>query len=331
VALCTRNGASHLEQQLASIFAQTLLPDEIVVSDDASSDETVPIVRAAFDGAAGRRRPRLLLIQNPEPLGVTANFEQALRSCSSELIALCDQDDAWHENRLSAAVEVLDARPEIDLLYSDARLVDANGEPLGYSLFEALDVSPAEREAVSSGSGLGALLRRNLVTGATTIVRRELVQRAVPFPAPWVHDEWLAVVAATSGGLTFLAEQLIDYRQHGTNEIGVRKLNFMGRVNRVLEPRDGRNAYLLERSRVLLARLEQMGGEVSTKDLELVRGKVEHLRFRSTLQSRRVKRWRPVLREVATGRYALFGRGTGDILRDLFQPAGVSEGNDVTS
>jgi len=60
-------------------------------------------------------------------------------------------------------------------------------------------------------------------------------------------------------------------------------------------------------------------------------GKVEHLRFRSTLQSRRVKRWRPVLREVATGRYALFGRGTGDILRDLFQPAGVSEGNDVTS
>jgi hypothetical protein len=146
----------------------------------------------------------------------------------------------------------------------------------------------------------------------------------VPFPTPWVHDEWLAVIAAATADLSYLREQLIDYRQHGANQIGVRKLNLLGKVKRVLEPRNDRNRYLLERSKVLLDRLEKLDAKVNADDLELVRGKVTHQLFRSSLPTTRAKRWRPVLREARTGRYALFGRGRGDILRDLFQPVGTA-------
>jgi glycosyltransferase involved in cell wall biosynthesis len=326
VALCTRNGAAHLEEQLSSIFGQSVLPDEIVVADDASSDDTVAIVQAAFERGSGyeaHTQPRLVLIQNPEPLGVTANFQRAMEACTGDLVILSDQDDVWHPNRLSVALAIFERSPSLDMLYSDARLVDDIGAPLGQSLFEALGITTVERDAIRAGEGFNALLRRNLVTGATAVVRRALVERAIPFPAPWIHDEWLAIIAAATGDLDFSPKQLIDYRQHASNQIGVRKLGPRDKVRRIREPRGDRNRYLLERAQVLLARLEQLGKLVSADKLQLARGKVEHQRVRADLPSARPQRWLPVLREVRTRRYFLFSRGWGDVVRDLVQPAGA--------
>jgi glycosyltransferase involved in cell wall biosynthesis len=327
VALCTRNGAAHIEEQLLSILGQSVLPDEVIVSDDASTDGTVDLVRAVF--ASPNRPsggPRLVVIQNPDALGVTRNFEQALRACHGDLIALCDQDDIWHPDRLRVAIDRFETSADLQMLASDARLIGDAGQPLRYSLFEALEIGPVEQNAVRSGEGFEALLKRNLVTGATSMVRRELVARAAPFPEPWVHDEWLAAIAAAIGSLNFVSERLIDYRQHSANQIGVRKLGLVGKFRQIIEPRDDRNRYLFERARALSARLEELGDAVPLEYRELARRKVEHERLRAGLAVGRPRRWRSVLREATTGNYSLFGRGAGDILRDLFQPAGTDLG-----
>lgn len=320
--MCTHNGARFVREQVASILRQSRAPDQLLVSDDASTDDTVASVR---DEVARHLRANpgqaldLVVIENPRALGVVKNFEQAVTACSGDLIALCDQDDVWHENRIALAVEQFEARPELSLLHANARLVDGDGLPLGYSLFDAIALSPSEIAEIHDGRALDALLRRNVVTGATTMLRASLLEHALPFFEPWVHDEWLAVVASIVGRVDVLGDEIIDYRQHGANEIGARKLAFGGKIAQLRHDRAARSRYLVHRAEALHARLVQLGG-VPPHVLELVERKVEHERRRRDLPRFRPARIPAVIREMRTGNYARFGRPRYDILRDLLQP-----------
>jgi glycosyltransferase involved in cell wall biosynthesis len=319
VALCSRNGAAYIETQLRSILAQTLLPGEIIVSDDASSDGTRDIVRAIAAEAAGRLR--VALIENERPLGVTGNFEQAVRACGGELIALCDQDDVWHPDRLARLVPLFVADDDLLLAFGDARLVDATGADLGRGLFESLELGALERAQVARGDAFRAFTRRNLATGATVLLHRRLLDYALPFPPQWVHDEWLAIIAAGVGKVTLVEEPLVDYRQHGANEIGVEAPTLRYKFRRVVEARSGRNARLAERARVLVARLEQLGTVVDPSVVRFAEGKAEAEAFRAALPSPRILRIVPVLRAAARGWYTSFAsQGRKDMLRDLLQP-----------
>ena len=316
VAMGTHNGAAYLAEQLESILQQSLQPVEIVLSDDASTDDTVEIARRVI----GSRIP-LTVLRNATALGVTANFEQATLACTGELIALSDQDDVWAPERLAAAAAEFAAHPDLLLLHGDARLVDPRGVPIGQTLFEALEVTTRERELVHTGRAFETLLRRNLATGATTVFRRTLLASAAPFPRGWVHDEWLAVIAAAIGDVDLLDTALVDYRQHGANQIGASRLSFAGKVRRVMEPRLLRNQRLAANFAVLEAKLEALGAAVTPAKLALARGKAAHERVRLALPAVPVLRLGPVLREVASGGYRQFSRGRGDILRDLVQPS----------
>jgi glycosyltransferase involved in cell wall biosynthesis len=267
VALCTFNGARFIEEQVASILSQTRVPDEIVVSDDGSTDATVVMVEAAlaaFNAAHSSTPVRLLVLRNATALGVVRNFQQAVSAATSDLVALCDQDDRWHPQRVEAALAEFEGRPKLLLLFSDARLIDDRGEPLRYSLFEALAMSTRERDDIRSGRGLAALLARNVVTGATTMFRRDLLRAALPFPAEWVHDEWLAAIAASLGTIDFVDAKLIDYRQHGSNVIGAQKLTFAAKVGKLREPRESRNELLVDRAAVLVERLSSLDPPVQS-------------------------------------------------------------------
>lgn len=313
--MCTRNGMPYVAAQVASILAQSYPPSQLVLSDDASSDATVSVVRELV----GKSGIELVVLENAAPLGVTKNFEQAMLACTSDLIALSDQDDVWTEHRLATAVAEFEARPELLLLHSDARLVDSEGAPLGYSLFEGIGLSASELAEIRAGEELATLLRRNVVTGATSMVRRSLVERAVPFPKPWVHDEWLAVIGATLGETDVVAEPLIDYRQHGANQIGARKLSSADKLTALRQGRAARSEYLVERAQALLERLVSLGSVVPESVVALVERKVAHERRRRDLPALRIARLPGVLREVRTGEYSVFGRAGYDILRDLLQ------------
>jgi glycosyltransferase involved in cell wall biosynthesis len=323
VALCAYNGSAFLEEQLLSILNQTLRPAELVVSDDGSTDGSADLVLGIF-GSWQARNPgveiSLRVLRNETPLGVTANFEQALSACAGELIALSDQDDVWHADRLARIASEFGRRPSLCLLHTDARLVDAQGHPLGTTLLNTLGVSAEDRTAVHGGRAIDALLRRNIVTGATMVVRRGLVESARPFPASWVHDEWLAMVAAATGEMDLLDEPLVDYRQHEGNQIGASSLDLGGRLGRLTASRGARNARLLARVTALQDRAGEFEPAPSTETLGKIDAKLAHERMRSALPERRIARVSAVLRALRAGTYRRYGLGLQDALRDLAQP-----------
>lgn len=323
VALCTYNGAAYLEVQLLSILRQSLRPDEIVVSDDGSTDATLAVLERVVEAWRAEDSTHvidLVVLRNTAALGVTANFEQALAACSGDLIALCDQDDRWRPGRVERMVAEFTARPALQMLHADARLVDSEGRSLGGTLFHTLGVSDADRASVHAGQAITAYLRRNIVTGATMMVRRALVDRSRPFPAAWVHDEWMAMVAASTGLVDLLDEPVTDYRQHGGNQIGVTTLDAAGKLGRLRAPRTARNARLLARAAALQQRASGFTPAASDSVLALIDAKLAHEIRRSALPAARALRLRGVVRGWRTGDYSRFGLGLQDVLRDLVQP-----------
>lgn len=322
VALCTHNGTRFIGEQIRSICLQTLPPGEIVLSDDASTDNGVEVARATLRECE-RAKPGLSIdlriIENSPPLRVTKNFEQAALACKGDLISLSDQDDVWHPNRLARIVAEFERRPELLLLHTDARLVGPGRQHLGGSLFHALEVQPFELDWIHGGRAFDVFLRRNLVTGATTVFRRSLLAHAAPFPVEWLHDEWLAIIAAAVGRVDVLEDELIDYRQHESNQIGAQRDSFRRKVQKALASRGDTHVKRAIKAELLLARLVALGDLVAAETIAKVRDKLEHQRFRAALPPRRVTRVVPVIREALKGRYQKFGRGVRGVVRDLFE------------
>lgn len=321
VALATYNGATYIAEQVLSILGQTTPAAQLVVADDGSADDTVAIVerlvREHGDGA-----PELVVLRGDRPSGVSANFERAIASAGGDFIALCDQDDVWHPAKLQTMLAALQASPGALLAHSDARLVDERGAALDSTLFQRLEIGPDDLRELREGDAFGTLLRRNLVTGATVVFRRELATLAAPIPSAWVHDEWLAIIAAATGGIVPLTEPLIDYRQHGSNQIGVREPTLRAKIDRVFSPRGDRNHGLAERSALLRDALLRLGDRVAAEDVARATEKAEFERIRAELPEGRFRRAWPVLRLATTGDYGHYAsQGTADVLRDLLQPA----------
>lgn len=320
VALGTHNGEPFIGEQIASILGQTRPVDEIVLSDDASTDRTVAIVEEAVAAhrAATGSAPELVVLRNDPPLRVTRNFEQALTRATGDLVALCDQDDVWHPER----IERLSAGfsdPTLMLVFSNARQVDAEGVSLGHDLFEAAAMSDHERGLVESGHAYQQFMRRNLATGATVLLRRSLVDLALPFPEAWLHDEWLAVIAASHDGVRMHDEQLTDYRQHGGNQVGMVKIGTARKFKMFAQPRTERNRRLFLRAEALATRI----GGVPGVPAEYVAAAQEKYLFEQARQQypeARLLRIAPVLAQLRLGRYARYGTGLKDAVRNIIQP-----------
>lgn len=323
VAMCTHNGEKYVAQQVRSILHQRPTPMELVVGDDASTDNTIATIESAYESACRANTSlatELRIIRRPTALGVTANFAATMGECRGELIALSDQDDAWLPGKLATLVAAFDAEPDVLLVHSDARLVDASGADLGPTLLHALEATPAELRALTDGDALNALLRRNLVTGCTVMIRRSLLTRALPFPAEWVHDEWLAAFAAAIGTVRLVPEPLIDYRQHATNQIGARRPTLAHRFARLREPQGLRSARLAERAAILADRARAIG--VAPHVQQRLDGKARHETRRAGFPRVRIARVPGVLAAAITGDYGRYSRGVVDITRDLLAPAG---------
>ncbi len=319
IVMCTYNGAAYLQQQLDSLLVQTRLPDEIVIGDDGSTDATMDILRR-FDEHARQVGIQVVLRQNLHNLGYVENFTVGLRQARGDVFFLCDQDDVWHVEKLARMAAAFEHDPSLSLLHSDARLVDAQGESLQCSMFEALQLTAQERQAIHAGGAFEVVLRRSFVTGATAALRRELVDLALPVAAEWIHDEWLAAVAAAAGRLDVIEDALIDYRQHDANQIGARKRTLTMKWRELLLPR-GR---LLSDEARRLQRLEQFLQQAPFVGAADRARQVEHKRahFERRVAIGRRPRWRRVpaiLHEARLGCYRRYGTGARSMLRDLLR------------
>lgn len=324
VVLCTYNGVQYLGEQLDSILSQSLLPNEIVISDDNSTDGTLEFVKEHLEKAIKNNSRlsniSLIFISNNPGLGISHNFLGALKQASGDLVALSDQDDVWVHNKLKLMEEIFEANPSLTLLHTDALLVDRNNNDLGLSLFDALRVSPLELKRIQQGRAVEVLARRNLVTGATTMLRRSLVDNIENIPQGWLHDEFLGLIASGMGSVDVLPQALIKYRQHGANQVGASRPGLRQLVGRVLHPG-------LQRNKTLLSRAESLASHpavtILSKESELSQlsdAKLAHELTRSEFAVNRIARLPQVFKEVRTGRYNSVGLGFPDVIRDLLQP-----------
>jgi glycosyltransferase involved in cell wall biosynthesis len=317
--MATFNGGRFLEAQLRSILDQTRLPDEIVISDDGSTDDTVAIARS-FRAEARRNGIRFAVVSHKRPSGVAANFSHAVSKIHSDLVALSDQDDVWLPNKLEILSGVLESDPSLLMVHSDAELVDELGKPLGMTVLESLRITGGEKHHLVTGHGIKAVVRRNLVTGSTAMIRRELVSRAGAIPEGWLHDEWWALVAATTDGLVLNPRTLGLYRQHDDNQVGATRSGWQRLMERFAEPQ----IEFRERHRV---RHEGLQGYVESphwsgteEARSLLDGRLRHYQWQSTLPASRVARIPAVLGRFVVGEYSRYRRGAFDALRDLLQP-----------
>jgi glycosyltransferase involved in cell wall biosynthesis len=240
---------ARLLAQIESLRAQRDVRWVCVISDDGSSPERFAAIEAAVAGDG-----RFTVSRSPRRRGVYGNFERALRMAPAEagLLAPCDQDDVWHPDKLAA---LRDALGGAQLAYSDQRLVDPGGRVLRPTLWKGRRNEHAD---------LASLLVANTVTGASMLLRRSVLERALPFPAaPGIvlHDHWLALVALATGRIAYVDRPLYDYVQHPDAVFGD-----VGGERRARPWRAARGAYFLGYlgrdvlARTLLARC----GEVLT-------------------------------------------------------------------
>lgn len=318
--MCTHNGESFVARQLESIASQSVLPDEIVISDDASTDGTVAIMRSVIE-ANPALKSRVRLNIHAQALGVAGNFETAIRATRGDLVVLCDQDDVWLTNRIEDASNAFLVRPQLDFLFSNAHIIDAEGNRLPKSLLTLLEVSLSDQLEIHRGHGFTLFMRRNFATGATVMFRRSLLGFALPFPSGWIHDEWLATVAAVSGQIDIIEDELIEYRQHGSNQIGVTEPTLWRKVKRTLEKRAGRNDRLSRIYSSLAARCVEKADQIIPRRLEHVLEKARFEAERADLSASRLRRLKPVAQMAFRGKYVQYSsQGRLDMVRDLLQP-----------
>src|SRR5205814_1057756 len=202
-AMCTYNGGRYVGEQLDSIAAQTRRPDELIICDDRSTDETVRVVEEFAKSAGFGVR----LYVNGRNLGSTKNFERAIGLCGGELIALADQDDVWLPGKLERLEQEFERDPCAGLVFSDAEVVDERLRPLGYTVWQSLGFDARARKTFAEGSGFEALLARNVVTGAAMAFRSRFRGLVLPLREvgggrygwpEWglIHDGWIALLIA---------------------------------------------------------------------------------------------------------------------------------------
>lgn len=321
--MSTYNGACYLRPQLDSIAAQTHPPDELIVCDDCSTDDSVEIVKTF---AATAPFPVDVHVNNRN-VGSTKNFERAIGLCSGDIIALCDQDDVWLPAKLGLLLAEFSPTPGVGLVFSDAEVVNEDLSPAGYSLWEKLKLEEPELKRLRDGRGFKSLLQGATVTGATAAFRSCFNPLILPIPdnIAMIHDAWIAVLIAAVSRVVPLPERLIKYRQHYSQQVGVveRKAPDSSstaslRAVRGALQRQNPSAEMLAIGRAVQRRLMDVQQQFdSRRVLSGLEANIEHLAARSNLPRSRLKRAQVILRELRSGRYSLYSKGLFSAAKDL--------------
>jgi hypothetical protein len=334
VAMTTYNGARFLEEQLQSIAKQSCLPDQVVIIDDRSSDHT----RECLEEFASSAPFQVNLYFNETTLGPTRNFQRAVELCSGDIIVLCDQDDRWHQEKLCQIKQAFASAPNTGLTFSDAELIDENGNLLNLRLWQYTFEKKYE-STITSGKAFELLLQHDVVTGATMAFRQSFRNVLLPFPTgiPLLHDGWIALIIAALGEISVLRQPLIEYRVHPQQSQGIKPFNqdneaFNGRLQTIdcgdLSPLTTRSSYYhgqIEKLQAVRQRLDSVSRSSDARipiatiqdRIGYVERLINHFRARGGLPRGRLGRAPIVLRELLTLRYHRYSRGWLSAVRDL--------------
>lgn len=315
IAMCTHNGESYVQEQLDSIAAQTRLPDELIICDDRSGDNT----RTILETFASQAPFLVRLYTNEARLGSPKNFEKAISLCEGDIIALSDQDDVWAPEKLERIEAVFSSAPDTGLVFTDAEVVDENLRPLGYRLWQSCRFTRRQQSLIRKGRAFEVMLVQCVVAGGAMAFRSRFRELVLPIPNTprLVHDMWIASVIAVVADIGLIDECLTKYRQHAKQQIGARKIGFLESVTtaRKTDP----STYLTEADGYteLYNRLLARDGISSPSALAQLKAKMSHLQTRANLPNRRIRRVPLVLKELFTLHYHRYSRGLYSAAKDF--------------
>lgn len=196
VCIATYNGERFIREQIDSILRQLSSDDEIIVSDDGSTDNTISIINGISD-------KRIKVIEVSGKHSPTLNFECALKASKGYYIFMSDQDDVWKPNKVNICMEWLQ---RYDCVVSDAEVTDSSLNPLYPSLYAIMQVRQGR---------IYNTIWKNGYTGCCMAFRRNVLEASLPFPKDIpMHDIWIGNVAAYKYNVKFIPDKLIFYRRH---------------------------------------------------------------------------------------------------------------------
>lgn len=319
VAMATCNGANFVDAQLESLASQTRLPDELVVCDDASSDDTLERLR----GFATRAPFEVRIESNDPGLGTTANFDRAASLCSSEIVFLADQDDIWLPEKIETLAAVLDHNLSVGAVFCNGTVVDATNLPLEYDLWTAIGFDEKERAIVRDGRSHEVFVRHVVAAGTTFAFRGSYAPLVYPFPTlRSAHDAWVACLISAVSKVEIVEQELIRYRLHGGNQLGLRKLGLLEQFSAArrqieLEAFDYAAQFFEQAGERLR---EHAGSDFNPRQeaLDAIDAKAAHSRVRDAMPASLVGRIPVVWRELRSRGYARYAYGWKSLAQDLF-------------
>lgn len=205
VAMATYNGSQYIAEQLRSIENQTIRPDEIVICDDGSSDDTVAVIR----DYAAQSALNIKLYQNEKNLGFRRNFEKAISLCTKEVVFLCDQDDIWVKNKVERFLYEYSNNDNLVYAFSDAYVTDQALNVTHDSIWAMMNT---DWVSMDNQAFFNKVQTRFFPLGFSGTVKRSFVRQIMPFLAD--HDGWIAVCAPAFGDIKAIDEKLVYYRRH---------------------------------------------------------------------------------------------------------------------
>lgn len=223
VAMATYNGERFIEEQLNSIIDQTVMVDEIVISDDGSTDRTISIINSICSNNNGIC---FKILTDNLKHGAMGNFEHALKNCTGDYIFLADQDDVWNKEKVERVTEVFIKNPNAHLVFHDADLIDKNGVIIN-GIFnrringKVLGLEENGYMKLAKNDYLEKSVSWSITNGMVMCISNWLKNKAIPFPnTSYFHDSWISFLAIKYDSCYFLNEPLAMYRLHGANTGG---------------------------------------------------------------------------------------------------------------
>lgn len=308
IALCTYNGAAHLPAQWQSLLEQELLPDEVVICDDQSTDGTI----ALLTQLAAKAPFAVRILENSVRLGSNKNFERALAACTGDLIYICDQDDFWLPEKIATMTQYMTQHPDTQVAFCDAWVTDEYLKNHQGRVWEAVRFNAIAQARWRSGEAMEILLDGNRMMGSASVVRRSFLRYVLPIPTDlpgdYIYDGWIALVAAASNAVSYINKPLQLYRTHVQQQIGVRISEAPPAVlfrDRFTRHRAGKLAPL-QQKQGQFTKLNQLLAERLPADapgFPMLHRRLAHFTMRSNLPHNRLKRLGPVLGSLQQGNY----------------------------
>jgi len=311
VALCTYNGEKYLAEQLHSIIAQTIRPSQIVISDDGSKDRTLAIAEEILSQSS----IPYSIVENALKHGVTGNFMNAMRLCENPVIFTCDQDDIWVDQKAEKMLAVFAANRKALLVLSNGELVDKDAKSMNADVWSAVGIYDY---MLREQKWFDYLLERCLVTGAGMAIKKELLDGVEEIPDCWLHDGWLALLAAIQDGIYTCSEKLFLYRQHGNNVVGMKQNKSLKKVIEYIKnTSDMPNVRKIRYDRY--SQMQLIHADLLTEEqMSKIDACILFWKGACTLQSgKKFDGIRWILKNLQNGNYARYFTGNRGAIRDL--------------